>query len=945
MNNLNNLARTGSEALNQTIVDIVFGLSFHHEVQQHLVRHRYTQLMLRMLEQSQGRTSAFLKVAIAIVNFTERSHVRSFVGQQCVSMLLSALTVIVREEVLVLEDQKLLGCFSTTSLEDSHDAASKIYSLHVLYPLSILSSHEEIHESLRGKRFLANLKEFVNMYHRRIISKQVQDTPEAASIMRIVQILSNLQRTPDGQQAIKTSNLPGALVKIFEDQHVEIRGEMCKFVHSCPLLWEEERDKVLPILFSLLGDKSAEVRREAMHAVSEIFHRPDDAFMLQLVDMVEGKPKAKRKSGVGILSILAKQESIRPAVVRFLLDRVVMSADLTQVLWVCVTLEAAAIDEETCNALADSIITSGMFGRLNTSKTILLDTLSMLLYILVHCKTRTNSVAMAEFLLKLLETDGYQSLAMADWVNEVPPQSDQHLSGYHQLQLSSYNNIPVAPLEAVVQLFSFARAERMYEEESFKRVRLEVTRLMTRRVKTDVIQLRKSCIDVLGYIAEPSDREVVSAMIDATMDEDRDISDSAHVALRRMCIESESNGAMPSVFSPVRTPAESISKRTAEDNQEEEKEATTGGLRDKIAQVQVYWSISFRCRADVQEKARSIKDAVVAVMLYDWSRLTGCQASRGLSCLMYSVSSLQAEKDEYDVTEYMNLQDRLDKEMEEEISDLYQKLIIKKSKLVSDLRTRQEDEINVLISKKPISPLFEDAKETSSSVFTGEEEREYQKKDRELKYDNYIRELAIFDKSLRDLKEKHEEELRKLGKEQDEYTHMSMEDREEKLKQKRVNRMAALKLEQEQRKTGQLGQASDELTWSLMKDKISKSDIFVACLTAEFLDDPLASKQLVEAFRRGVRIISIIIDALPGMYDNPGAKLGLPFSGGLKWWPPRRDMARYLTQTPINLAQAGGAIPSASSSFSLLLEALHHDIEAIITKNPHHKAKNSDEVV
>mmetsp|Transcript_2525 Transcript_2525/g.8258 ORF Transcript_2525/g.8258 Transcript_2525/m.8258 type:complete len:560 (+) Transcript_2525:1476-3155(+) len=546
-----------------------------------------------------------------------------------------------------------------------------------------------------------------------------------------------------------------------------------------------------------------------------------------------------------------------------------MSADLTQVLWVCVTLEAAAIDEETCNALADSIITSGMFGRLNTSKTILLDTLSMLLYILVHCKTRTNSVAMAEFLLKLLETDGYQSLAMADWVNEVPPQSDQHLSGYHQLQLSSYNNIPVAPLEAVVQLFSFARAERMYEEESFKRVRLEVTRLMTRRVKTDVIQLRKSCIDVLGYIAEPSDREVVSAMIDATMDEDRDISDSAHVALRRMCIESESNGAMPSVFSPVRTPAESISKRTAEDNQEEEKEATTGGLRDKIAQVQVYWSISFRCRADVQEKARSIKDAVVAVMLYDWSRLTGCQASRGLSCLMYSVSSLQAEKDEYDVTEYMNLQDRLDKEMEEEISDLYQKLIIKKSKLVSDLRTRQEDEINVLISKKPISPLFEDAKETSSSVFTGEEEREYQKKDRELKYDNYIRELAIFDKSLRDLKEKHEEELRKLGKEQDEYTHMSMEDREEKLKQKRVNRMAALKLEQEQRKTGQLGQASDELTWSLMKDKISKSDIFVACLTAEFLDDPLASKQLVEAFRRGVRIISIIIDALPGMYDNP----------------------------------------------------------------------------
>ena len=56
------------------------------------------------------------------------------------------------------------------------------------------------------------------------------------------------------------------------DVHLKIRGEMCKFVQSCPLLWEEERDQVLPILFSLLGDKSAEVRREAMHAVSEIFH-------------------------------------------------------------------------------------------------------------------------------------------------------------------------------------------------------------------------------------------------------------------------------------------------------------------------------------------------------------------------------------------------------------------------------------------------------------------------------------------------------------------------------------------------------------------------------------------------------------------------------------------------------------------------------------------------
>ena len=65
-------------------------------------------------------------------------------------MLLSALTVIVREEVLVLEDQKLLGCFSTTSLEDSHDAASKIYSLHVLYPLSILSSHEVNTMSIRS---------------------------------------------------------------------------------------------------------------------------------------------------------------------------------------------------------------------------------------------------------------------------------------------------------------------------------------------------------------------------------------------------------------------------------------------------------------------------------------------------------------------------------------------------------------------------------------------------------------------------------------------------------------------------------------------------------------------------------------------------------------------------------------------------------------------------
>ena len=38
-----------------------------------------------------------------------------------------------------------------------------------------------------------------------------------------------------------------------------------------------------------------------------LLQRPDDAFMLQLVDMVEGKSKAKRKSGVGILSILAKQ--------------------------------------------------------------------------------------------------------------------------------------------------------------------------------------------------------------------------------------------------------------------------------------------------------------------------------------------------------------------------------------------------------------------------------------------------------------------------------------------------------------------------------------------------------------------------------------------------------------------------------------------------------------
>eukprot|EP00960_Hanusia_phi_P049397 759529-Hanusia_phi.AAC.13 len=430
---------------------------------------------------------------------------------------------------------------------------------------------------------------------------------------------------------------------------------MCKFVQTCPLFWEEKKQEVMTTLFALLGDKAAGVRLQAMHALAAICNVLDEGTALLLVNLVEGTSRIKSQSGVGLLSLLARQYSLtlclhpssharqetRPLGSRCVSSgsvsggcarlaagdsccSLLLSSDSTQVLWTSVILEAASQDEETSDVVAHSIMRSGMFNKLQPNRTMLRGTLSMLLYILAQCKTRSNLVPMADFLVAVL--------------------------------LSAYNNISIAPFEAVVQLVNYARMRGLLEDEQVTPRKLELTGIMTRKMRSQVKEVRASAMEALGYIAEPNDQEVLTAMIDATLDEDAETCNKAHLALRRMCMDSANARRLP--LQLARASERSVSHSKMEQQQRKEgievsnkrvvaSQATTvDGRQAKLAQVQVYWSYSFKCQGHVQEKIISIKDAVVNAPSYE------------------NMSDRTTEKEEYDSNEYRTLEEKLEQEIE-----------------------------------------------------------------------------------------------------------------------------------------------------------------------------------------------------------------------------------------------------------------------------------------
>jgi len=57
--------------------------------------------------------------------------------------------------------------------------------------------------------------------------------------------------------------------------------------------------------------------------------------------------------------------------------------------------------------------------------------------------------------------------------------------------------------------------------------------------------------------------------------------------------------------------------------------------------------------------------------------------------------------------------------------------------------------------------------------------------------------------------------------------------------------------------------------------RLAESEIFVACLTPQYIADPVCRKEIAMAVHLGKTIVPLLFGPMPGMYDSPGSSAGL----------------------------------------------------------------------
>jgi hypothetical protein len=109
--------------------------------------------------------------------------------------------------------------------------------------------------------------------------------------------------------------------------------------------------------------------------------------------------------------------------------------------------------------------------------------------------------------------------------------------------------------------------------------------------------------------------------------------------------------------------------------------------------------------------------------------------------------------------------------------------------------------------------------------------------------------------------------------------------------------------------------------------RLAESEIFVACLTPQYLADEVCRKEVARAAELGKTIIPVLFGPMPGMYDAPEHSAGVSLSGGGIWWPPRDEMGQFFKSClPIDMFQAVGPKVEESQSFRALFQQLQQAV-------------------
>ena len=194
----------------------------------------------------------------------------------------------------------------------------------------------------------------------------------------------------------------------------------------------------------------------------------------------------------------------------------------------------------------------------------------------------------------------------------------------------------------------------------------------------------------------------------------------------------------------------------------------------------------------------------------------------------------------------------LEKEMKEkhaaEHEALYEKLVWEKEQATVKKRIEQDKELRAKERERPWFSFAADDEEPEQSIFEEQptaEMLEEQKRKREAAIESRLMATNTFETELEFMAQKHTANLRKLTKEKEDYMDMMLkaleEDNEELLEKKKAKLVAM----QERRQLEAVGEELGGLVWDIVLQRLAESEIFVACLTDQYLRHPVCRKEVI----------------------------------------------------------------------------------------------------
>ena len=194
----------------------------------------------------------------------------------------------------------------------------------------------------------------------------------------------------------------------------------------------------------------------------------------------------------------------------------------------------------------------------------------------------------------------------------------------------------------------------------------------------------------------------------------------------------------------------------------------------------------------------------------------------------------------------------LEKEMKEkhaaEHEALYEKLVWEKEQTTVKKRIEQDKELRAKERERPWFSFTADDEEPEQSIFGEQptaEMLEEQKRKREAAIESRLMAINTFETELEFMAQKHTANLRKLTKEKEDYMDMMLkaleEDNEELLEKKKAKLVAM----QERRQLEAVGEELGGLVWDIVLQRLAESEIFVACLTDQYLRHPVCRKEVI----------------------------------------------------------------------------------------------------